>query len=91
MTGVRSAVALRLLFVMTHGRLDVWHWMRRITKLLRDTHQRYGEALVALSKVVYRWDEDGISAVDEALRDGGLNTKKHSPEDIHELNSSGVY
>ena len=53
--------------------------------LLRDTHQRYGEALVALSKVVYRWDEYDISAVDEALRDGSLNTKKHSPQDIHEI------
>jgi hypothetical protein len=83
-------VLLELLWDMAHGRLDVWHWMRRITKFLRDTHCKYGAALVVLSKVVFLWNEDDITAVDQTLLDGSLNGTRHSLVDLEDVKSSGL-
>jgi hypothetical protein len=35
---------LRILGDMSGGRLDIFHWMKRITKMLRDAHCDYGMA-----------------------------------------------
>ena len=46
-----SEAALVLLLSFVHGRLDVLHWMKRISKWLYEMHVLYGAALAALSAV----------------------------------------
>jgi len=86
-----SEDVLNVLWDMSCGRLDIWHWMRRITKMLRDWHVDYGAALSALSHVVYHWDDDDVAAVGAALRNGTLNGTIYSTEQIAELKASGKF
>jgi hypothetical protein len=42
-----------------------------------------------LAFALFAWDEDGITAVDAALRDGTLNGHQHTDAEIAELERSG--
>jgi len=79
------------LMPFTLGRLDIFHFMKRISSTLRATHERYGAALFALSCCIFQYNEDDIANVKRALRDGTLNGKKHSNADIDELVKSGLF
>ena len=80
---------LQVLWDMSGGRLGVFHWMQRITKMPRDAHCDYGVALCLLSFAVYVWDDDEITKVDAALRDSTLNGHGHVDAEIPELKRSG--
>ena len=79
------------LFPWTRGRLDVFHYMKRISDTLRPAHENYNESLSALSRCIFQFNEEDVMAVKRALRDGSLNGKKHSEGDIAELQRSGVF
>ena len=90
-----SAEVLRVLWDMSHGRLDIWHWMCRLSKLLRDWHCDYGAALAAMSWAVYKWNKEDIIAVEDALENGTLDGtnkgKGHSPEETKAMKDSGKF
>jgi len=86
-----SEEVYKALWDISHGRLDIFHWMCRLSKLLRDTHCDYYRALAAMSQCVYHWDEDDITAVLQALEDGLLNNKKHSPRELKEMMDDGTF
>jgi hypothetical protein len=50
--------------------------MKRATKMLRDAHCDYGLAPLHALLCGVRLDEDDITAVDAALRDGALNKRR---------------
>ena len=82
---------LSALWDMAHGRLDVFHWMQRLTDCLRDAHCDYAGACAALSHVVYRWDQTDIADVVNALLDGTLNGTKHAQVQEDALMATGVF
>ena len=90
-TWPNEKAVLHLLLSFSHGRLDVWHWMKRITMWLLESHYLYGAALYGLSEVIFIWDVDDISDVEEALSDRTLNGHEHTPAEIDELKKSGVF
>ena len=57
-------------FNETKGRLDVFHFVQRISDTLRPTHCKFREALHALSACIYQKNEDDVAAVKRALMDG---------------------
>jgi hypothetical protein len=71
-------------------RLGLFHWLNRIIKTLRKEHFLFGPALVGLKDCVYRVDQEGEAAVEQALRDGTMNGKKHSEDEIGELQRDNV-
>jgi hypothetical protein len=79
------------LLPFTRGRLDVFHWMKRIIDTLRSSHENYKEATAALSRCVFQYNEDDEYAVKVALLDGSLNGKVHSEDEIEELKRTGVF
>lgn len=84
-------LVLAAIFAAAEGRLDVFHWMRRITRLLREYHCDFSAAQAALSPCVFCYDESDITAVDKALEDGTLNGTKHTRQQISDLKKSGLY
>ncbi|KAK3242206.1 hypothetical protein CYMTET_48078 [Cymbomonas tetramitiformis] len=71
------------------GRLDIFHWLKRISKTLRKNHAKFGVAVRELSEVVF-WDNvNDLFEVCEALRKGTLNGKVHDDDQINELKASG--
>ena len=73
-----SQEVLEALWGISHGRLDIFHWMRRLSVMLHDTHCDYYRALALLSQCVYYWNDDDMAGVTRALKDGSLNGKRHS-------------
>ena len=59
-----SEAPLALLLSFAHGRLDVLHWMKRMSKLLYEAHSEYAAALTALSAVrgIY-WHTENMCTV----------------------------
>jgi len=93
-----SEEVLKALWDMSYGRLDIWHWMRRMTTLLRDWHCFFYPALLALSQAVYDWNENDIADVTKALEKKQLNKKKYKDmklediqKDIKEMKTSGKF
>jgi hypothetical protein len=81
---------LMILWDMSGGRLDVFHWMRRLSKELRDSHCAFGEALAELSQAVFLRDEEDITKVDDALLSGGFGTE-YTLAQIHEMKHTGTH
>ncbi len=77
-------------FNETKGRLDVFHFVQRISDTLRPTHCKFREALHALSACIYQKNEDDVAAVKRALMDGSLNGKQHTTTEIKELVDNGT-
>ena len=79
------------LWIECIGRLGVFHWMKRMADHMRKHHEKFGLCMRELSCTVFSFDEDTVNAVERALADGTLNGKVHTPEEIQELHSSGVF
>ena len=73
------------------GRLGIFHFIKRITDRLRKLHKRFGDAQRSLSSKIFQVDQDHVRQVELALRDGLLGGKTHSPEEIAQLHTSGVF
>ena len=65
--------------------------MKRMVDHMRKHHEKFGLCMRELSCTVFSFDEDTANAVERALADGTLNGKVHTPEEVHELHSSGVF
>ena len=79
------------LFPFCQGRLDVFHFMKRITDTLRQRHKDFNAAVADLSRRIFQYDEDDIAAVKRALKDGSLNNKKHSDAEINAMIEDGRF
>ena len=75
----------------TRGRLDVFHFMKRISDALRPTHDKFHTAMAGLSRCIFQYDEDDVAAVKRALRNGTLNNTKHTETQINELIREGKF
>ena len=69
----------------TRGRLDVFHFMKRILDTMRQRHCDFNSAASALSRCIFQYNEDDIDAVKRALRDGSLNGNRHTDNEISEM------
>lgn len=77
------------LLPFTRGRLDVFHFMKRILDTLRQRHCDFNQAAAALSKCIFQYNEDDMAAVRRALKDGTLNGTKHTDAEINAMIEDG--
>lgn len=83
----------------SEGRLDIFHWMKRVLQTLTPLHPDNMVARQEFSACVFDYKTsssnppapNSIEAVEAALRDGTLNNHAHSPGEIDELKMSGVF
>jgi len=75
----------------TQGRLDIFHFMKRITDTLRPSHAAFHAACGALTRCIYQFCQDDIARVKRAMRDGSLNGKQHTPAEIDAMRESGLF
>jgi hypothetical protein len=73
------------------GRLDVFHFMKRISDTLRPAHSGFQGACRSLSRCIFQYDQNDVSAVERALRDGSLNGTKLSEREAKKLVTTGKY
>lgn len=80
-----------LLFDGIEGRLDLFHYIQRITKTMRKKHIDYNQAMASLLDAVYTYHSGNYEAVISALKKGYVGKRIHSNEDIAELRSSRLF
>ena len=73
------------------GRLGLFRFMQRMTRALRKKHVDHFQALNALLKCVCEYDTKNYEDLLCALKEGTLNGKKHTNEDIATLKSSDIH
>jgi len=76
------------------GRLDTFHWVKRVFETLNALHPDNLKARQEYSACVFNYKQKGknsIEQVDAALSDGILNGTVHSPAMIAELKETGIY
>jgi hypothetical protein len=73
------------LFGVDIGRLGLFHYICRITKTLRQTHIDFHRAMTDLLNCLYEYHGPDYEKLIEALKNGTLNGKAHSEEDILDL------
>ena len=73
-----------------HGRLGLFHFMKRIVDTLRPNHDEFWTALVSLKECVYQYKPDDYQALIETLKSGTMSSSgyRYSDHEIHELRHS---
>ena len=81
----------KLLWPAILGHLGLFHWVHRIIKTLRKNHIHFTKSIADLVFCVYVWDPIDYKNVLRALKDGLMNNKNHSDDDITQLQQSGLF
>ena len=68
--------------------LGLFHFMQRIVKIMRDSHESYGPAIQKLKRVIYHFNKIDEGALITPLRDGTMNGKRHTDKQIRDLQNS---
>ena len=70
------------------GVLGLFHYMNRIIKTLRENHQDYYAAIQDLQNSTYEINQEDELKLYTALKDGTLNGKQHTDDDIATMKQS---
>jgi len=73
------------------GRLGLFHFTQRITKTLRKWHIDYFVAINGILDAIYFYNQLDYEALLIALKDGTLNGKTHSEEEIADLKATRLF
>jgi hypothetical protein len=73
------------------GRLGLFHFTQRIVKTLRKRHIDYFLAINSLLNCIYFYNEDDHEALLTCLKNGSLNGKLFTDDDIAELKSTRYF
>ena len=73
---------------LTGGVLGLFHYMNRIIKTLCENHQDYYTTIQDLQQAIYEINQEDEDKFYSVLRDGSLNGKKYSDDDIARLKQS---
>jgi hypothetical protein len=65
--------------------LGLFHFLQRIVKTLDYKSELFWDCLVELQEAIYEYNEDDLAALTDALKDGSLNGKEHSDDEIKTL------
>lgn len=71
------------------GLLGIFHFCARLKKAIRKHHKNYGKSCARLKKCIWKWVQEHIDKVKQALRDGTLNGKKFTEQAIQDMEDSG--
>ena len=67
------------------GRLGLFHYIDRIVRTLRKGHIDFRQALKDLLDSIYRLHAEDEASVIECLKNGSLNHKQHTDDEINKL------
>jgi hypothetical protein len=65
--------------------LGLFHFLQRMVKTLDYKSELFWDCLVELQEAIYEYNADDLAALTNALKDGSLNGKQHSDDEIKML------
>jgi len=74
-----------------HQRLGMFHFIKRIVDTMDPLHLDYFQAIRDLEACVWEVDQATEAAVKRSLRDGSMNGKKHSEEEVDAIYYSSAW
>ena len=75
----------------TEGKLGLFHYQKRISDKLDPQHVTFHQIRDKLSQCIYRYNNDDMTALRNALLAGTISGKIHTEEDIKNLRNSRLW